>query len=490
MSVVYARIQRHKDIDINKLEDTKLLAYLLDPDSARAQADDNDENLREVGLTLAHLASRYLGEDYPYRNTEIHEDKSVEAFAEILAHDALVIYRLASELPSRMSNGLSRLYQDLELPLMLLLDNMRRVGIGVDGETCAREVHRIEREMAVLAQEITGGAEVDLRSDREVFRFLVGKGVRFQDQRVYQWGRATNRALEEIAPLYPLVQEILSFRELGQDLGPLRQMAHRHRIHPVWGQMRSATSRIYARNPAVQNISRELRHMFVSAPGHSLIKADYSQAQIRILAHLSQNPELMRIFNDPNEDVHTETSDLLGLNDRNVAKEINFAISFGMGAAALCNKMNRLKESQNRTSFIDAATAQSYIDGFYGRFPKVRDFFAQEWEKTRKLPAQQRVVRSLIGRELNFALWPSSETERQFRVTWPQQVEADLIKTAMLRLDRIFRRRNMNARIVIMIHDSIWMEASIAEEEDAMKILKEVMTTVVELSIPLEVNFD
>jgi DNA polymerase-1 len=225
-------------------------------------------------------------------------------------------------------------------------------------------------------------------------------------------------------------------------------------------------------------------------PGHVLIKADYSQAQMRILAHLSQDPELMRIFNDPNGDVHTETSDLLGLNDRNVAKEINFAISFGMGAAALCNKINRLKDSQNRTDFISAETARSFIDGFYGRFPQVRDFFAQEWEKMKKLPAQDRIVRSLMGRERRFPRRSSSEMERQFRVTWPQQMEADLIKTAMLRLDRAFRGRNMKARIVMMIHDSIWVEASIAEEEDAMKILEEVMTTVVELSIPVEVNFD
>jgi len=87
-----------------------------------------------------------------------------------------------------------------------------------------------------------------------VFQFLVKQGVQFQDQRVNQWGRATNRAMEEIAPFYALVQKILSFREKGQDLVPLRQMAHRDRIRPVWGQTRSATSRIYARNPAVQNV--------------------------------------------------------------------------------------------------------------------------------------------------------------------------------------------------------------------------------------------
>ena len=154
--------ERDNYLDIHNITDTKLLAYLLDPDSARSQADDNDEKLREEGLTLAHLASRYLGEDYPYRNTDIHKDKSIEAFADILAHDALVIYRLAAELPGRMSKELYKLYKDLELPLMLVLDNMRRAGIGVDGESCAREVHRIEREMAILAQEITGGEEVDL----------------------------------------------------------------------------------------------------------------------------------------------------------------------------------------------------------------------------------------------------------------------------------------------------------------------------------------
>jgi DNA polymerase I len=211
---------------------------------------------------------------------------------------------------------------------------------------------------------------------------------------------------------------------------------------------------------------------------------------MRILAHLSKDPALMRIFNDPDGDVHTETSNRLGLNDRNVAKEINFAISFGMGAAALCNKINRLKESQNRTDFIDLAKSQFYIDGFYGRFPKVKEFFAQEWEKMKKLPAQQRTVRSLIGRERNFARRPSSEMERQFRVTWPQQIEADLIKTAMLRLELIFRPGNMKARIVMMIHDSIWVEAQYEQETEVRRLVSGMMTTAGKLNVPLDVDVE
>jgi DNA polymerase-1 len=389
-----------------------------------------------------------------------------------------------------MSKDLNKLYRHLELPLMLMLDNMRRVGIGVDGEVCAREVNRIEREMGILAQEITGGEDIDLRSDREVFRFLVRRGVSLQDQRVYQWGRVTNMALEEIAALYPVVQQILSFREKGQDLGSLRQMADQDRIHPVWGQTRSATSRIYARSPAVQNVSRQLRHLFIPAPGHVLVKADYSQAQMRILAHLSKDPELMKIFNDPHGDVHAETSKRLGLNDRNIAKEINFAISFGMGAAGLCIKINELKKEQGSTDFIGLDTAQFYIEGFYRRFPKVKEFFDWEWEKLKKLPSQERVVRSLLGRERRFQRRPSSEMERRFRVTWPQQIEADLIKTAMVRLDRILRRRKMKARIVMVIHDALWVEAPQEEAEQVQYLLKKMMTTAAKLKVPLEVDIN
>ena len=118
----------------------------------------------------------------------------------------------------------------------------------------------------------------------------------------------------------------------------------------------------------------------------------------------------------------------------------------------------------------------------------MRDFFAQEWEKIKKLPAQERVVRSLMRRERNFPRRPSSEMERQFRVTWPQQIEADLIKTAMVRLDRIFRRRNMKARIVMMIHDALWVESPEDEAEQVGHLVRRMMTTAGKLNLPLEVE--
>ena len=136
--------------------------------------------------------------------------------------------------------------------------------------------------------------------------------------------------------------------------------------------------------------------------GRKFIKAGYSAFQRRLLAHLSQDPELMRIFSDPNGDVHTETSEWLGLNNRSMAKEINFAICFGMGPTGLARRINGLREDQGGTELIDEATARSYIDGFYDRFPNVRAFFEEEWRKLKKVPANDRLVRSLIGRERRF----------------------------------------------------------------------------------------
>ncbi len=474
-----------KDIDIHKIDDTRLMAFLLDPDSSD-EVKHGDYRVQEE-LTLAHVAHRYLGHDYPYRITEICSGASLELAAEILSDDAGLIWELAERLRSLMSSDLHKLYRNLELPLMLVLDDMRRVGIGFDGAACSELVKETERSMSVLAQEITGGAPVDLTSQEEVYRFLVDQRIPRQVSPAELKRGGLRQFMEQMVHACPVVRKILAWWDMGQDLGFLRKWAGHDRIHPVWGQSRSATSRIFARNPAVQNVSRDLRHLFVPAPGHVLIKADYSQAQMRILAHLSQDPELMRIFNDPTGDVHTETSELLGLNDRNVAKEINFAICFGMGPIGLTRKINDLKEPQGARDFVGEETARSYIEGFYRRFPRVKNFFDQEWEKLKKLPTEDRVVRSLMGRERSFPRRPTAEIDRQFRLTWPQQIEANLIKTAMVRLDQIFQSRNMKARVVIVIHDALWVEAPQEDESEVRSVVRRMLSTAGKLDIPLRV---
>lgn len=474
-------------LNVSQIDDTRLMAYQIDPDCS-AEINYGDYRVQER-LNLASLAQRYLGVDYPYRMTDISGGVSLETAGNILAYDAGLIFQLAEKLPSLMSADLIRLYRNVELPLMAVLDDMRRVGMGFDGVRCAEMVVETQRTMAQLAHEITGGATVDLTSTEDVYRFLLEKGAPLPATAPRPGTNDLRICLEEIAHTNPLAGKIIAWWDMGRDLGFLRRWSGKNRIHPVWGQTRAATSRIYARRPAVQNISRELRHLLIPSPGHVLVKADYTQAQMRIIAHLSRDLTLRKIFQDPEGDVHRETSDALGLNDRSVAKEINFAICFGMGATALCNKINELKRHHGVEGFIDEKTARCYIEAFYERFPKVRDFFAEEWEKIKKLPPKERVVKSLAGRERRFTRRPTAEMERQFRVTWTQQIEADLIKTFIVRLDRILGRRGLKASIVMMIHDALWVECPLDEETEVRRLMRRMMTTAGRLDVPLDVDF-
>lgn len=469
--------ERDKYIDIHNILDTKLMAFLLDPDS------------KGDGLALTHLHRRYLGDEYPHEILRIDDQPDEPVYYQILADDAHRIHCLATVLWDRMSHSLRRLYSTLELPLMVVLDGMRSTGIGVDGIGCEREVHRLEREMALAAQDITGGADVDLSSYDAVFDLLLRLGIRFADTRLYRSRKFLQSAMKEIAYTHPLIQKILDWWDMGQDLGFLRQAAGQKRIHATWGQTRVRTARVSAREPALQNVSRVLRHLFVPAPGHVLIKADYSQAQMRILAHLSGDENLIAIFSDPNRDMHRETAEWLCVQDRDIGKEVNFAICFGMGAPALASKITGARQGHEPCRAMDVKTAQTYIDGFYARYPKVRQFFEREWTKLKKMPMKERVVRSLLGRERHFDRRASSYVERQFRVTWPQQIEADLIQTAIVRLDSIFRRRQMRSRIVMMIHDALWIEAPEVEAAQTRYLMKKMMTTAAKLKVPLEVGF-
>jgi DNA polymerase I len=472
-------------LDLDFVTDTKLLAYLLNPDAGREDAE---------GLSLSHLAHEYLNEDYPHMAVEVRDNGIPAAFHEALIRDARTIYRLAEMLPCQMNKALFNLYQRLELPLMHVLDAMRRVGIGIDGDRARAELQRLRLELDSLAHKITGGVPVDLSSNEEVFRFLVQKGVRFNNPFVYTTQKVTTPVLEELALAYPGVQAILDWRQMHQDVAFLGTAEGKQRVHPVWGQTRSGTSRIYARQPAVQNVSRRLRYLLVPAPGHLLIKADYSQAQLRILADLSGDKGLIKVFAEGG-DVHGETARLLGI-DRDLAKQVNFGICFGISAGRLAGRinseilrMNRLSEPHEQQSLVDEGKAQGYIDQFHDRSPGVKSFFDREWAELKRSPQEDRMVRSPLGRIRRFDTYPSKALERSFKVTRPQQIEADLIKTAMVRLDRIFRRRNMKARMVMMIHDALWVESPEEEAEQVRHLVRRMMTTAAaKLKVPLEVD--
>jgi DNA polymerase I-like protein with 3'-5' exonuclease and polymerase domains len=166
----------NSELDFDLLTDTKLMAYLLNPDAGREEAE---------GLSLTHLAHEYLYEDYPHMAVEVRDKGTVTAVHEALVRDARTICRLAEVLPARMDQELLNLYRRVELPVMHVLDSMRRVGISIDGDRAHAELLQLRPNLDTLADRITEGAPIDLSSDKQVFWFLVKKGVRFNNPYVY-----------------------------------------------------------------------------------------------------------------------------------------------------------------------------------------------------------------------------------------------------------------------------------------------------------------
>jgi DNA polymerase I-like protein with 3'-5' exonuclease and polymerase domains len=226
------------ELNLDLVTDTKLMAYLLNPDAGRDRAED---------LSLIHLAHEYLNEDYPHMAVELRHHNILAPFHEALVRDAHTVFRLAEILPIRMDSSLWKLYRELKLPLLLVLNSMHRVGIGIDSLRAEQELLQYREEMQLLELRITQGGPVDLSSDQEVFRFLVQKGVQFNNPLTYMIQRVNTAILEELALFYPGVQDILDWRQMDQDVKFLSVAAMRDRVFPVWGQTRSGTSRIYAR---------------------------------------------------------------------------------------------------------------------------------------------------------------------------------------------------------------------------------------------------
>lgn len=338
--------------------------------------------------------------------------------------------------------------------------------------------------MSTLANSITQGQNVNLRSYEKLFHMFIAQGVKFTSPLVYARRQVSKRALEDIAHLYSVVQQYLEWLKLDDnDQSFLDLAAGNTRVHPTWGQMRAGTSRMYSRQPPVQNVSRKRRYLFIPAPGNVHVKADYCQAQLRILAHLSEDENLVALFNS-GRDPHGDTAAWLGI-DRDTAKQVNFGICYGMSAGSLAVEINQVRKTP-----VDEATAQSYIDAFCGRYPGVRQFFDTAWRELKGQRKAERITIAPSGRIRKFNARATKAVECQFRITWPQQIEADLIKTAMVRLDRILRRRAMKAQIIMMIHDALWVECPESEAEQVRHLVRKMMSTAAKMKVPLEVDIE
>jgi DNA polymerase I len=466
-------------LTMEPVEDTMLLAYLIEPGRASYELDD--------------LAAEYGVEPIP-------SPVSDEETAALVRH-AEIPRRLAPVMLDRVrERGAEDLYRNIELPLTAVLAAMEDAGVKIDtyrmGEITARLADRLE-ELEARAYELAG-EEFMLGSTQQVARVLFEQ-LELTPGRKGKTGYSTDtRVLRSIRHEHPIVEVIEEWREysklLNTYLGPLPSLISEAdgRLHTTFNQTVASTGRLSTTNPNLQAIpirtelGREIRSAFVAESGSRLLSADYSQIELRILAHVSGEPKLREAF-ARNEDIHTATAvEVLGKDpseltsgDRSIAKMINFGIVYGISAFGLSENLEIPREQ-----------AQEYIDAYLARFPRVQDFIQRTIEQSKR----DGYATSLLGRrrptpEIRASNRQTRSLGERLAVNFVMQgSNADIIKKAMIAIHRRLRDEGRGARLVLQVHDELLLEVPEAETGPVRELVREEMTRAYPLDPPLAVD--
>jgi DNA polymerase I len=467
-----------KSLRVSATDDTLLAAYLIEP--GRTVYD------------LTDLAAEY--------GIALDPSPPAEEETEALIRRAALPLRLAPLMRARLEErDLIPLYENIELPLTSVLARMEDAGVRIDtyrmGEITARLRERVE-ELEGRAYELAG-EEFMLGSTQQVARVLFEQ-LGLTPGRKGKTGYSTDtRVLQTIRDQHEIVPAIEEWRELTKlvntYLGPLPELLGEDgRLHTTFNQAVAATGRLSTSNPNLQSIpirtelGREIRSAFVAEEGSTLLSADYSQIELRILAHVSGEPKLRAAF-AAGEDIHAATaSEVLGRepsaltkDERAIAKMINFGIVYGISAHGLSQNLQIPREE-----------AQTYIDTYLARFPHVQDFVARTIEQA----TRDGYVTSLLGRrrpvpEIRTSSRQTRALGERLAVNFVMQgSNADIIKVAMIGIDRRLRDEGRSARLVLQVHDELLLEAPEAEVRDIRAIVQEEMVGAYDLDPALAVD--
>jgi DNA polymerase-1 len=419
------------------------------------------------------------------------------------AAEAAALAALVPALTQRLAaEGLERVLDEIERPLVPVLAAMERAGILLDVRALADLSERLGRSLAELERDIhaEAGGELNINSPAQLAEVLfVRKGLPVLRKTAKTKAPSTDAdTLAELAARgHRLPALILEFREQTKlkstyvDALP-RQVGDDGRVHTRFNQAVAATGRLSSSDPNLQNIpvrtglGREVRRAFVAAPGSTLLAADYSQVELRVLAHLSGEPALAAAF-ARGDDIHRATAalvfgvapELVSSDHRRAAKTINFGLIYGMGAFAL-----------GRDLGIPTAEAQRFIDAYFAGMPRVRSYLEgtkEEARRTGKVATLFGRVRWIAG--LDAANAQVRANAERMAINAPVQgTAADLIKIAMIALDREIAARALPARLLLQVHDELVLEVRQGAEEAVAALVREVMEGAAALSVPLKVD--
>ena len=472
--------------------DAALAAYLIDPESRNEREPLVQRELGVVASSYDSLTKKKRGQTLDF------DELSLEEASQFVGASAVFSYHLQQRLEPRLEEeGLDKLLREIELPLAAQLARMEEHGVLVDtehlavlGRECEREIQRLEAEAHRIA-----GRAFNVNSPRQLETLLFDE-IGLKPLRRTKTSRSTDAdTLEALADLHPLPKVILEIRQVSKlkgtyiDALPLLLNPNTGRIHTSWEQAVAATGRLSSTDPNLQNIpirtelGRKIRQAFVPPPGHVLVSADYSQIELRVLAHLSQDPVLLDAFRT-GQDIHTRTAleifelreDELTREHRTRAKAVNFGVIYGQGDSGLSKSLG-----------IPRAEASSFIAAYFRRYEGVRRFMNETLERARAGEA----VRSLLGRRrLLPTIRSANRAERlaaeRIAMNMPiQGTAADLLKLAMLALKE---PPTPGARMTLSVHDELVFEVPEAEVPEAEAKIKAAMEHVYQLAVPLTVE--
>ncbi len=415
--------------------------------------------------------------------------------------DADITLRLKQVLaPLLHDQNLEELFRDMEMPLMEVLADMERTGVKIDAaflntmsKTLGRQIAGIEKSIYELA-----GMEFNINSPKQLSELLFTK-LNLTPIKKTKTGFSTDvDVLEELAHAHPLPAEILKYRTLAKlkstyiDALPAMINPMTGRLHTSLNQTVTATGRLSSSEPNLQNIpirtevGREIRRAFIAEQGASLLSADYSQIELRILAHMSNDPALIQTF-QRDEDVHTRTaSEIFGLPSdevtpemRRKAKAVNFGIIYGISAFGLAQDIG-----------VSNSEAKRYIDSYFARYPQVRAFIDNTIQDAKK---NGFVITLFNRRRFIPELASSTAAVRSFgertAVNTPiQGTAADLIKLAMIRIQACISHQKLSSKMILQVHDELVFEIPDQEIDAMKKLVRKEMEGVLDLSVPIKVD--
>jgi DNA polymerase I len=477
-------------VDVQSLHyDTAVMAYLLDP--------------AEGKYLLEDLALRYLSLEVRSPDAEegtLDLDLDGQSRVDEAGRRALAVRRLAGTLAQALeARELTDLYERVERPLVRVLARMEDYGVRVDREY----LEGLRAELAASCEELVGrihahaGVEFNVNSTLQLREVLFDK-LGLAPVKKTKTGPSTDAdSLQKMAEEHPIIEDLLRYREVeklrstyADALPPL--IADDGRIHATFKQTDTTTGRIASENPNLQNVpvrtadGREMRRAFIADDGCGLLTADYSQIELRVLAHLTDDPGLIEAFSR-SADIHTTTAAMVfGVDEQSVdqsqrrfAKVVNFGLAYGMESFGLGQRLG-----------VPTEEAREILDNYFGSFPSVKEFM----DRTVREAKQRGYTTTIFGRRRQITELSSDNFrirqmgERMAKNAPVQGSAADIFKLAMVALDRRLEDGGFWSRMILTVHDELVLEVPLDERDRVEPLVREVMESVCELKVPLVVD--